>query len=159
MRHQAGAALMPRNCVGNPRAASAAEVDWHSVDHRPSHLEPRVVLSLRISGDVDAVLPVVFRIADAMFVKASLPDLPGVAGLHPHRVGESAFDALRAAFKGLVPGRRKKQMDVVRHDHKRMERVALLVAVAEEGFTEEQRVAVNLEKTSPIRGDDGDEVG
>jgi len=57
------------------------------------------VAALRVLGNVVELVDEIFCVADSVMVEAGLPDFARVE--FPDCVGESAFDALNAAFDGL----------------------------------------------------------
>ena len=86
----------------------------------------------RIAGDVLVLTLIVFGVADAMGVEGWLPDFAGE--LRTDGVREAAFDALHAAFEGLVFRGGEEQVEVFGHDDEGVEEVTALVAVVEEGL-------------------------
>jgi hypothetical protein len=62
----------------------------------------------------------VFLIADTMVGESALPDFSFPSDLCADRVRLSAFDELDSAFDCKVVGRSQQQMNLLRHDHKRM---------------------------------------
>jgi len=64
-----------------------------------------------------------------MGVVAVLPDLSGL--IFASRKGKAALDELRAAFDGVICGRRDDGMDVVGHDDEGVEKEAVGVSIAE----------------------------
>lgn len=73
--------------------------------------------------------------------------------------GETSFDELHGFLDGDIRGRRKEEVDVVRHEDERVESVAALGAVVAQELEEQVCVRVRLEDTAAIRGDGGDEEG
>ena len=90
-----------------------------------------------ICRDVSDLVSEIAFIPDAMFMKTWLPDFTrkSISGLE----GEAAFDALSAAFDGLIGSGREQCVKVVRHDGEAMEEVAALITIAKKEFASEVR--------------------
>lgn len=129
---------MPRTFVGFMRAASAAEVDWGWVEGRSFHFNEFVIGLVRVIGDVRAVFTIILPVADTMFVKTPLPDVTRPPDAGSKLMRKTALDALHAAFEGLSICWGEEQMEVIRHDHERMKRVALFVAIVKESFPQKR---------------------
>ena len=87
---------------------------------------------LWVVGYVLALAEIVFGVADAVGVEGGLPDCAGELGADG--MGESALDALHAAFYGLVFGRGDEDVEVFGHDDEGVELVASVVAVMKESL-------------------------
>lgn len=129
---------MPRNCVGNPRAASAAEVDWCWVEGRSFHFKEFAIGLIRVICDPGAVLTIILAVADAVFVKAPLPDFSPPPDAGSEFMGKTDLGALHVSFEGLSICGGEQQMEMIRHDHKRVKRVAFLVAIVKEGLAQKR---------------------
>lgn len=138
------------------QAALAAEADRRPVQARSLQLEIFVVGRPGIARNIRTMCPVILSVTNAMFVEASLPEWPRIPRFYPHRVGETALDALNAALQRLLPGRRNEQVKVVGHDDKRMECIPFFVTVMKQNLAQKYSAAVRLQEPSPVRGDDRD---
>jgi hypothetical protein len=71
-----------------------------------------------VVGDVRELVLEVFGVADAVLMEAGLPYSAGKFG--SKGVGESALDALSAAFYGLIRGRSQEDVNALWHDDESM---------------------------------------
>lgn len=76
----------------------------------------------------------------------------------PTCTGKATFDALHAALQGLVISRGNQGMQMIRHDHKSVEKISSLLAVMKDQFAEQGGVCVALKERAAFRNDGGNEI-
>jgi hypothetical protein len=98
----------------------------------------------RIRRNVGKLVAEILIVSDAVPMESRLPYLP--SELTSYRKLEAPLDALRATLDGLARLRRKKNMQMFRHDHEPMQEVAALVSVVEQDFQEQFGISSSEEQ-------------
>jgi hypothetical protein len=108
---------------------------------------------------------ILFDVIFACFKFLSSKNLSLVEALRPdvefafETERESALDVLHCLFQRGLGRRRKNGVKVVRHDDEAVELIAAFGPVSGKDIEEEISVLLDLEKTTAVGGDGGDEVG
>ena len=87
-------------------------------------------------------------------VEAACPDIL----LALQTEGEPSFDELHGLFQGNIGSGCDERVEVVGHDHVCVQEEFALAAVVEDGALKQCGVGGDLEETSALCGDGGDEV-
>jgi hypothetical protein len=113
--------------------------------------------SRRIIGDIFYLAAEILYIANSMLVETALPHLPGE--LLPDQKREATLNTLNAPFDGVPVSRSQDDMQMFRHDSKRVEQKSSLFPISRNGLHHELRVRGPEKDRLPFGGHGGDGVG
>src|SRR5438128_2691694 len=118
---------------------------------------PREAALYRILPDVIFELGILKGVSYSTISKAGLPDVSLGFQVLIELKREAAFHTLHCSLQSNSSGRQD-QVKMVRHHHKLMQQILLLLPVTEHVFYEQSRNFLNLEQVSPRLHICGDKV-